>query len=499
MLSFIGMTIGPMVVANTMRQQRNTENSDDDSSSTLRVRMHTETKRKATAALATMGLTAAEAVRLADRVDGRRHAGGHGVDDSAPPFGARRPASAMTETTTPLPLLVPPLLLVALLVACGDSGNGAATGAAGTLDGPDVIVNAVTEEVFTVGSVGGDDWDTFGYVRSVHFDARANLHIFDGQADHILVVGPDGSLIRTVGGRGEGPGEFDNVIAVIVGRDGSYTVTGFSHIDLLEPDGEFVRRITMDPLTTIAANLAFPDGRLVGRVARLGAEQSEGRPIDILPLDGTEPERLYTAWQLPEEDEDEIGMTGSPLSGMLVSWPAGRAFEPRLVYDVLTDGRLALIDSIGYRIKLIGPGGSVHGTIERPIAPLPVDEAIMEAERERYGERATSESPIRTPTVQFERAGVDELTFADEVPVLFGLEVDWEDRIWVARRGPTGSDDGPTDIVTPGGEYIGTLAPDGLRTPDAFGPDGLLAYIERGEMGVPIVRVVRLVALESEG
>ena len=36
-------------------------------------------------------------------------------------------------------------------------------------------------------------------------------------------------------------------------------------------------------------------------------------------------------------------------------------------------------------------------------------------------------------------------------------------------------------------------------TPDAFGPDGLLAYIERGEMGVPIVRVVRLVALKSEG
>ena len=42
-----------------------------------------------------------------------------------------------------------------------------------------------------------------------------------------MVVGPDGSLIRTVGGQGEGPGEFDNVTAAIVGRDGSYTVMGF--------------------------------------------------------------------------------------------------------------------------------------------------------------------------------------------------------------------------------------------------------------------------------
>ena len=54
--------------------------------------------------------------------------------------------------------------------------------------------------------------------------AHSNLHIFDSQADHIVVVGPDGSLIRTVGGRGEGPGEFDNVTTAIVGRDGSYTV-----------------------------------------------------------------------------------------------------------------------------------------------------------------------------------------------------------------------------------------------------------------------------------
>ena len=100
-------------------------------------------------------------------------------------------------------------------------------GQTGSGRGPDVIVNAVTEEVLTVGSVTGNDWDTFGRVGSVHFNAQGNLHIFDGQADHIVVVGQDGSLIRTVGGQGEGPGEFDNVTAAIVGRDGSYTVMGF--------------------------------------------------------------------------------------------------------------------------------------------------------------------------------------------------------------------------------------------------------------------------------
>ena len=411
-----------------------------------------------------------------------------------------------TKTTTArsryLPLLLPP----ALLVACGDAEDGSATGAPGTLDGPDMILNTVTEEVFIVGSVAGE-WDAFGNVRSVHFDAQANLHIFDSQADHIVVVGPDASLIRTVGGRGEGPGEFDNVRTAIVGRDGSYTVMGFMQIDLLEPDGGFVRRITMDPMTTgmATADIALPDGRLVAtQITRFGEdEQPEeaGRPIHLFPLDRTEPELLYTAWELPEEGEDGSSMSGSLSTGMLVRMSAGRAFEPRLDIDLLTDGRLALIDSIGYRVKLLELDGSVNGTIERPIAPLPVDGAIMEAERERYRERTAALETVATPNVpiQIEREGVDERTFADEVPVLYGLKVDWEDRIWVARRGPTGDNDGPTDIVTPDGDYIGTLPPDGLRTPSAFGPGGLMAYIETDELDVPTVRVVRLVALEPQG
>ncbi len=414
----------------------------------------------------------------------------------------------LEHTTTALPRHLAALLPLALVVACGDAGDESAPGTAGTLAGPDVIVNAVTEEVFTVGSVVGDTWDTFGSVRSVHFDAQSNLHIFDSQLDHILVVGSDGSLVRTVGGRGEGPGEFGNVTTAIVARDGSYTVMGFTQIDLLDPGGDFVRRVTMDMATTgiARADMALPDGRLVALdILGLGDlddrhYEEQGRPVHLFPLDGTEPELLYTAWELPEENDDESELSGDFESGMRMRVAAGRAFEPRLDIDLLTDGRLALIDSIGYRVKLIDLDGSVVGTIERPIAPLPVDDAIREAERERYRE-ATSRQSARTTNlpIQIDQAGVEERTFADEVPVLWGLKVDWEDRIWVARRGPTGQEDGPTDLVTPDGNYIGTLPPEGLRTPDAFGPGGLLAYIESDEMDVQTVRVVRLIALEPQG
>ncbi|MDE2805156.1 MAG: hypothetical protein OXN18_08440 [Gemmatimonadota bacterium] len=405
-------------------------------------------------------------------------------------------------TTNPKPLLVLAFLL--LLASCGDAGQDGTAGIRGTLDGPDVMLNAVTEDIFTVGSIVGDNWDTFGNVGSVAFDSSGNLHILDFQSEHILVVAPDGSLVRTVGGRGEGPGEFGNVSSAIVARDGSYTVLGSSRVDLLAPDGTFVRSVTLER-GLILSDMTLPDGRLVAsqflRMADFMASgefpDPEGRPIHLIPLDGSAPEIHYTAWVLPEDpaagDADEDSDPGT------IRLSAGRAFEPELHLDVLTDGRLALADSIGYRVKLIGLDGGVAGVIERPIAPLAVSEAIMQAERERYREETRQLESVRSERFQIEREGAEALVFADEVPVIGNLKVDWDDRIWVTRSGTDGDDDGPVDIVTPDGRYIGTLAADGLRTPDAFGPDGLLAYIELAELEVPTVRVVRLVSLEPEG
>lgn len=69
--------------------------------------------------------------------------------------------------------------------------------------------------------------------------------------------------------------------------------------------------------------------------------------------------------------------------------------------------------------------------------------------------------------------------------------MDWSDRIWVQRTALPG-ETGPIDILSADGRYFGSLAPGGLRIPRAFGPDGLLAYVERDELDIQRVVVVRL-------
>lgn len=73
------------------------------------------------------------------------------------------------------------------------------------LPGEDRWLAAGFEEVFRLGTMAGEEWEQFGSVRKVAFDAAGRLYVFDTRADRIYVVGTDGGLVRAIG-RGGGPG-----------------------------------------------------------------------------------------------------------------------------------------------------------------------------------------------------------------------------------------------------------------------------------------------------
>ena len=91
---------------------------------------------------------------------------------------------------------------------------------------------------------------------------------------------------------------------------------------------------------------------------------------------------------------------------------------------------------------------------------------------------------------------IQDLAFPEEMPVIRNLAVDWSDRIWVQRSALPG-ETGTIDILSADGRYFGSLPTDGLRIPRAFGPGGLLAYVERDDLDIQRVVVVRLMADEQ--
>ncbi len=84
--------------------------------------------------------------------------------------------------------------------------------------------------------------------------------------------------------------------------------------------------------------------------------------------------------------------------------------------------------------------------------------------------------------------------FYPEIPVLRSLSTTWEGRIWVQRRVDEPGSTGLIDVVTADGQYVGTFATDATRIPEAFGPNGLAAFIELDGFDVASVVVRRLPA-----
>ncbi|WP_419860226.1 hypothetical protein [Candidatus Palauibacter sp.] len=426
-----------------------------------------------------------------------------------------------------------PFVLLSLPVAAagcgGDAGPGDAGPAAAGLDSPDISLAPGVEEVYTVGVLDGAEWEMFGSVVGVTFGEDGTLFILDNDAGHIVVVDPSGEFARTISNKGEGPGELSQPIGMAVFPDGGIGVNDLTRgIQFFGRDGEFLGAAAFNMTDGAPGNpiYALPDGTILsaeligGSLSRLlGGDDAEpeGRPIRRYRLDGTH-DVFHAAWPGPPVEETE---TETQAGNVLMVMSGMEAFPLPLSFGVLRDGRVALADSVGYRIKILDASGQVTATLERPIPPVAVTDEIRDAERERrlaalaegggggaggrfiisstvsIGGTAGRGNPMESEAMQeamrrMQEDRIQDLMFPEEMPVIRNLAVDWSDRIWV-RRSALPGETGPTDILTPDGQYFGTIAPDALRIPAAFGPDGLLAYIEADELGVQRVRVVRLV------
>ena len=79
------------------------------------------------------------------------------------------------------------------------------------------------------------------------------------------------------------------------------------------------------------------------------------------------------------------------------------------------------------------------------------------------------------------------------IPVLSALHATWDGALWVERQGEEPwAGFGPIDVMRADGEYLGTFAVGATKMPDAFGPDGLVAFVELDELDIPSIVVRRL-------
>ena len=386
------------------------------------------------------------------------------------------------------------------------------------LPGEDRWLEADFEEVYRVGVAAGEPWEEFGQIGRVGFDDAGNLYVFDRLAARVVVVGPDGDFLREFGRSGEGPGEFQSAMDMVVMPDGRVVIADLGHraYHVFAPGGEIERMVRMGRVAQIREMYAEAGGESVVRGAKMLGMAWQAQPGSST-IDFPDPRSIERIFLTGDEAAVETATdvwgpawtkrTEEPMPGgrqTIMSRGARRGFEPDVYTGVLPGGRIAFTDSSAYAIRIAERDGRTSSILTRPFPPEPVTERMMQAEKDRRlrdledrPENSVSRASGRL-TVSGTGGGararerIETLEFAIEVPVVRGLRTTRGGRIWVLRRGDEPVSDGPIDILAPDGRYIGTYRAGATQLPDAFGPGGLAAFIERDELDVQTVVVKRL-------
>lgn len=443
------------------------------------------------------------------------------------------------------------VFVAALLTACGsETGSESAPSAEA-----DRTLVADFEELYRIGGFDAEGWDAFTRIADLDFDARGHLYIRDDALLSTRIVAVDGSgrLTAEFGRMGDGPGELRLVGHMVARPEGGVVLVDLGHQALLlfGADGSFERQIRLEDwradrpagvervrhgrsddvlfLTRSPGVDASGDEVSVSTTADrtiYRASLEEGEEVAAAPfVEGWQPRPERELTLNPEDPLDIFGSIGEDLV----------FFEAPLVFDVLPGGELAYVDSSAYEVK-IEFEGAPRRIVGRPLHPQPVTEELRERAREQMLETMNSAlgedsgfgvagAPDEVPdelaavldaVTAGIRTAVENASFMPEVPLVRELRTTWEGAIWVERwgsdptaqigaefggsfvgpvgGGPEGEriEDGWIDVFAPEGEYVGTFSLEETPMPGAFGPGGLVAFVETDELDVPTVIVKRL-------
>ena len=321
-----------------------------------------------------------------------------------------------------------------------------------------------SEPLFDVGAAQDDTLHSFGDVTGATRLPDGSVVVADRLSASLRYFSPEGRFIRSVGRKGEGPGEFDYLAALR--RCG----------DSLHAQDIGPRRITVFDLDGTLARTFSIAGPTAGQAPYMSDCNADGVYLnngwDLSPV--STPGRIR--WTVPYWLSHPDGTVRTPLGAhpgserLLFSW--GSAPYPLGKEPVLALGRDAayLGSADSFAIEVYALDGSPLRTIgleERP-------PRTTGADRARFKLLDTLGKPARQQPQLVEEWPED---FPPTLPAYTHFIVDGDEHLWV-RRYPAGAADTTTWVVfAPGGTARAEVRLPALFTVYEIGHDYILGRL----------------------
>ena len=171
------------------------------------------------------------------------------------------------------------------------------------------------EELSLGGGQASGETAFFG-INDIGIDGLGNIYIVDLSAGHILKIDKNGKFLRTIGRKGQGPGEFQMLSLIFFAQDGKTfrTFDNLNHkLSQFSLDGDFITADILPSGTLLHAALDSQGRLYVGttsyetrriEVQRYDGSMKSAAKFGVYPLGGAEnSEAPHLRWTIDSRDE----------------------------------------------------------------------------------------------------------------------------------------------------------------------------------------------------
>lgn len=335
------------------------------------------------------------------------------------------------------------------------------------------------EEMWRLG--GADDDETiFGIINRVLVDDENNIYLLDAQLSEITVISAEGEVLKTLGGEGDGPGEFrgprdicflpDGTIGVLQTFPGKVVKVGLDN----SPAGELPLGDPTKGAFYVMRGLRQGGGNVVAGGAEQHVDQSTGLItretfISSLNAEGLR-DRTYAS-KMVELNAAQLRLDEKEI----IDGPDQR-------FDVGKDGRVVVaIPRNDYEINVY----SSDGTLERVIS--------REYESWQRNERAIGIWRRIMETIQTTQAPNAPVSWEDTEPDVEFLRLAGDGQIWILNsRAMWEPPEGVFtfyDVFSPEGEFlkqVHVICPGNPEQDMLFFASDDLAFMVKGFWGAAL-------------
>jgi hypothetical protein len=233
------------------------------------------------------------------------------------------------------------------------------------------------EELVIGGGEGGAKGELI-FPWYVAVDSDGSIYVMDRGDDCVKVFSKEGGFIRSIGRRGQGPGELQNPNSIHLLANHDLVFEDFIRgLNYFDKDGSFKRFV---PISWLINIWMFPDGRSVTRV-NARKDDVAGKEIRYCDADL---KTISTLLFLPDQPRD--------LSVF-------RPFAPSFSWTVMTGDRLAMAYQTDYKIDIHGLRDSAKEVIQRAGDRVKITSEELAAVKKLLRGR-TLDAPAVHPAIQ---------------------------------------------------------------------------------------------------